>query len=299
MTTQVQQYVESSLKKDLPKKSNVADHLEPWLQLEGKVVFVTGASAGLGREFCLDLARAGCKVVAAARRVNRLKSLCDEINKMASSNSCFVRAVAIELDVTAGGPTIEASVKKAWDAFGHIDALINNAGVRGGIKSAVELSEEEWKNTLRTNLTGSWLVSKYIGRQMKAAKRGGSIINISSISGLNRALMRGGIAYSSSKAAMDSMTKIMALELGEDNIRVNAIAPGLFKSEITEKLVQKDWLKNVATRTVPLKTFGTTDPALTSLVRYLVHDSSNYVSGNIFIVDAGFTLPGLPIFSSL
>ncbi|XP_060177577.1 uncharacterized protein LOC132607569 [Lycium barbarum] len=293
--TKVQENVEPSLQ----KKSKVADQLEPWLQLEGKVVFVTGASAGLGREFCLDLARAGCKVVAAARRVDRLKSLCDEINTMASSNSHVVRAVAIELDVTADGPTIEASVKKAWDAFGHIDTLINNAGVRGGIKSAVDLSEKEWNNTLRTNLTGSWLVSKYVGIYMQAAKRGGSIINISSISGLNRALMRGCVAYSSSKAGMDSMTKIMALELGEDNIRVNAIAPGLFKSEITEQLVQKDWLKNVATGTVPLKTFGTTDPALTSLVRYLVHDSSNYVSGNIFIVDAGYTLPGLPIFSSL
>ncbi|XP_019254450.1 PREDICTED: uncharacterized protein LOC109233133 isoform X2 [Nicotiana attenuata] len=258
------------------QKSNIADHLEPWRQLQGKVVFVTGASAGLGREFCLDLARAGCKVVAAARRADRLKSLCDEINIIASSNTHLGRAVAIELDITADGPTIEASVKKAWDAFGYVDALINNAGVRG-----------------------SWLVSKYVGRHMKAAKRGGSIINISSISGLNRVLFRGGVAYSSSKAAMDSMTKIMALELGEYNIRVNAIAPGIFKSEITEKLVEKDWLKNVATRTVPLKTFGTTNPALTSLVRYLVHDSSNYVSGNIFIVDAGYTLPGFPIFSSL
>ncbi|PHU06158.1 hypothetical protein BC332_26980 [Capsicum chinense] len=296
MTTQVVEFVEPKT----PKKSNnVANHLEPWLQLEGKVVFVTGASAGLGREFCLDLARSGCRVVAAARRADRLKSLCDEINTMTSSNSHVVRAVAIELDVTADGTAIEASVKKAWDAFGHIDALINNAGVRGGINSSVNLSEEEWKSTISTNLTGAWLVSKFMGRQMQATKRGGSIINISSISGLNRALMRGGIAYSSSKAAMDSMTKIMALELGEHNIRVNAIAPGLFKSEITEKLVQKDWLKNVATRTVPLKTFGTSDPALTSLVRYLVHDSSNYVSGNIFIVDAGYTLPGVPIFSSL
>ncbi|MCE3049338.1 hypothetical protein HAX54_044657 [Datura stramonium] len=296
MKKQVPEYVEPNTQ----KKSNVADHLVPWLKFEDKVVFVTGASSGLGREFCLDLARAGCRVVAAARRADRLKSLCDEINTMASSNSHFViTAVAIELDVTADGTTIEASVKKAWDAFGHIDALINNAGVRGGIKSALDISEEEWQNTLRTNLTGSWLVSKYVGRHMQAAKRGGSIINISSISGLNRALVRGGIAYSSSKAAMDSMTKIMALELGEDKIRVNAIAPGIFKSEITEKLVQKDWFKNVTTRTIPLKTIGTTDPALTSLVRYLIHHSSNYVSGNIFIVDAGSTLPALPIFSSL
>jgi NAD(P)-dependent dehydrogenase (short-subunit alcohol dehydrogenase family) len=91
----------------------------------------------------------------------------------------------------------------------------------------------------------------------------------------------------------------MALELGVYKIRVNSIAPGIFKSEITEGLLQKSWLPNVVNKTVPLRTYGTSDPALTSMVRYLIHDSSEYVSGNIFIVDAGATLPGVPIFSSL
>lgn len=91
----------------------------------------------------------------------------------------------------------------------------------------------------------------------------------------------------------------MALEFGAYKIRVNSISPGIFKSEITESLMQKEWLKNVAYKTIPLRTFGTADPALTSLVRYLVHDSSEYVSGNVFIVEAGATLPGIPIFSSL
>jgi len=95
------------------------------------------------------------------------------------------------------------------------------------------------------------------------------------------------------------MAQVMSVELGVYKIRINSISPGIFRSEITQKLLEKDWIKNVAEKTLPLRAFGTTDPALTSLVRYLVHDSSDYVTGNIFIVDAGATLPGIPIFSSL
>lgn len=113
--------------------TQINDHLEPWHTLPGKVVMVTGASSGLGRDFCLDLAKAGCKIVAAARRIDRLKSLCDEINRLNSSDADAgtLLAVAVELDVSADGPTIDNSVQKAWNAFGRIDALINNAGIRG------------------------------------------------------------------------------------------------------------------------------------------------------------------------
>ncbi|GKV17311.1 hypothetical protein SLEP1_g27833 [Rubroshorea leprosula] len=282
----------------------MAMQLEPWNSLADKVVLVTGASSGLGRDFCLDLAKAGCRVIAAARRVDRLKELCDEINRLAFHSSepestAGLRAVAVELDVSADGATIERSVQQAWDAFGRIDALVNNAGVRGNVKTPLELSEEEWDHVFKTNLKGSWLVSKYVCIRMRDANRGGSVINISSIAGLNRGQLPGGVAYASAKAGVNTMTKVMALELGVHKIRVNSISPGLFKSEITDALMQKDWLTNVALRTAPLRTFGTSDPALTSLVRYLIHDSSAYVSGNMFIVDAGVTLPGIPIFSSL
>ncbi|KAL2480787.1 NAD(P)-binding Rossmann-fold superfamily protein [Abeliophyllum distichum] len=290
----------------MERQGQVASSLEPWLELENKVVMVTGASSGLGREFCLDLAKAGCRIIAAARRIDRLKSLCDEINNgVASSRSNYpsqnqaTRAVAVELDLSASGPTIEASVQKAWDSFGRIDALINNAGVRGRVHTPLDLSEEEWDDIMKTNLKGTWLVSKYVCMQMRDTKQGGSVINISSIAGLHRGQLPGGLAYASSKVAVNTMTKIMAMELGEFKIRVNSISPGLFNSEITQGLMQKDWLKNVALKTVPLRTFGTSDPALTSLVRYLIHDSSEYVTGNTFIVDAGATLPGVPIFSSL
>ncbi|KAI3437001.1 uncharacterized protein J3R85_005723 [Psidium guajava] len=284
--------------------SPAIDHLEPWRDLRNKVVMVTGASSGLGREFCLDLARAGCRVVAAARRVDRLKSLCDDIDGLTPPPGSAAepggrRAVAVELDITAGGAAVERSVGRAWDAFGRIDALINNAGVRGSVKSPLDLSEEEWNDIIKTNLTGSWLVSKYVCIRMRDAHQGGSIINISSIAGLNRGQLPGGVAYASSKAGLNTMTKVMALELGAHKIRVNSISPGLFKSEITENLMQRGWLNNVAERTVPLRTYGTSDPALTTLIRYLIHDSTEYVTGNIFIVDAGATLPGVPIFSSL
>ncbi|CAN0841610.1 3-oxoacyl-[acyl-carrier-protein] reductase FabG [Linum grandiflorum] len=236
--------------------SEVSAQLEPWRNLPDKVVLVTGASSGLGREFCLDLAKAGCKIVAAARRIDRLQSLCNEINQLqlpTTGEAIRPRAVAVELDVSADGPAIDKAVHSCWEAFGRIDVLINNAGISGSVKTSLELSEEEWNHVVKTNLTGTWLVSK----------------------------------------------SMMALELGVHKIRVNSISPGLFKSEITHGLMQKDWLTTVAEKTVPLLTYGTVDPALTSMVRYLIHDSSQYVTGNIFIVDAGATLPGVPIFSSL
>ncbi|KAK6942148.1 Short-chain dehydrogenase/reductase SDR [Dillenia turbinata] len=228
----------------------LSSNLEPWHRLENKVVMVTGAFSGSGREFCLDLTAAGCKVIAAARRLHRLVSLCDQINASTSQLS----AVAIELDISVDGEAIEARVQKGWDAFGQIDALVNNAGYRGNVNSPLDMGDEEWNTTVRTNLTGSLLVTKHV----------------------------------------------MALELGKYKIRVNAIAPGLFKSEITEDLMKKKGLNSVASRLVPLKKFGEINPALTSLLQYLIHDSSShYVTGNVFITDSGVTLPGFPIFSSL
>ncbi|KAI7739326.1 hypothetical protein M8C21_020717, partial [Ambrosia artemisiifolia] len=126
-----------------------------------------------------------------------------------------------------------------------------------------------------------------------------SIINISSVAGLQRTYTHGSLAYASSKSALNTMTKVMAMELGKHKIRVNCICPGLFKSEITKELVKKKGLKELASKILPLKEFGTTDPALTSLVRYLIHGSSDYVTGNIFIVDAGLSLLGVPLYSSL
>ncbi|KAM3189626.1 hypothetical protein ACQJBY_068115 [Aegilops geniculata] len=187
----------------LPEKAGVP----PWSRLEGQVVLVTGASSGIGRDFCLDLARAGCRVVAAARRTDRLRSLCDEINASADAAASHPRAVAVELDVAAGGSAVEAAVQRAWDAFGRIDVLINNAGLRGGVHSSLDWPEDEWDKLIKTNLTGLWLVAKHVCRHMRDAKRKGSVINISSVAGLNRGNLPGSIRYASSKSAVHSVTK--------------------------------------------------------------------------------------------
>ncbi|XP_047333466.1 3-oxoacyl-[acyl-carrier-protein] reductase FabG-like [Impatiens glandulifera] len=276
--------------------------MEPWSQLPGKVVLVTGASSGIGRGFCLDLANAGCHIIAAARRVDMLNSLCEEIieiNNRKKELMIITKAVVVELDVTSEDNVIAEAVQLAWNAFGRIDVLVNNAGIRGSINSAVNLSEEEWEKTMKTNLNGAWLVAKNVANLMAKIGIAGCIINISSVNGLNRVHTPGGAAYCSSKAALNTLTKVMALEIGKHRIRVNAIAPGLFKSEITKELVKKKGLNNAIRRTIPLMTTGEIDPALTSLIRYLIHDSSKYVSGNIFIVDSGYSLPGFPLFSCL
>lgn len=127
--------------------------LEPWCELKDKVVLVTGASSGIGREICLDLAKAGCKVIAAARRVDRLKSLCSEIN------TTGVQAAALELDVSSDAVTIQKAVKEAWGIYGKIDALINNAGIRGTVKSSLDLSGSLFNSRLFSICLGEYIHS--------------------------------------------------------------------------------------------------------------------------------------------
>ncbi|WOG86605.1 hypothetical protein DCAR_0205822 [Daucus carota subsp. sativus] len=261
-------------------QSKVSKELEPWSHLNGKVVLITGASSG-----------------SAARRLDLLISVCDLINAQYSETP---RAVALELDVTAEPQAVEAAIQKAWSAFGQIDVLINNAGLRGSASSAMKITKEQWEHVLKVNLYGAWICSKYVALQMKASKVEGSIINISSISGLSRVQSTGSVAYSSSKAGMHALTSVMALELGAYNIRVNTIAPSIFRSEITEELLNQKWFLGVVNKIVPLPYHKSTiETAFLPLIQYLIDDSSKYVTGNIFIVDGGSSLAGVPLYSSL
>ncbi|KAG0624693.1 hypothetical protein M758_3G268000 [Ceratodon purpureus] len=271
--------------------------------LEGKVALITGASSGLGREFALSLSKNGANVIVAARRKQMLESLCDEINDLAKRNKVdgaqSGKAVAIELDLSGSESAIDDAVEKAWAVFGPIEVLVNNAGTRGPVRSPLDQQEDEWNTIFNTNLRGTWLMSKAVAKRLVAAKRGGSIINISSIAGLERSLIPGGMAYGISKAGVIHLSKVLALELGKYNIRANAIAAGLFRSEITNSLFEKDWLNKVAAKIVPAGKWGNVDPDLTSVVLLLSSDDSQYITGNTFIVDGGQSVPSMPIWSSL
>ncbi|ONK64395.1 uncharacterized protein A4U43_C07F25400 [Asparagus officinalis] len=156
---------------------------------------VTGASSGIGREVCIDLAEAGFRIVAAARRTDRLRSLCDEINGFGSeSGSNKARAVPVELDAE------ECARHSLW--------YFSQNFCCGGVHAALDWPEEEWNSNIRTNLTGLWLVSKHVCRRMRDAKVEGSVINISSVTGLERAQGPGAIAYSASKTGVTAVTRV-------------------------------------------------------------------------------------------
>ncbi|MFI4988680.1 MAG: SDR family NAD(P)-dependent oxidoreductase, partial [Alphaproteobacteria bacterium] len=193
--------------------------------LSGKAAIVTGASSGLGRHFARTLARHGAKVALMARRVDRLAELCREIEGFDG------RAVPIALDV-ARGASVREAVAAAEEELGPIAILVNNAGLAIA-KPALELSEEDWDQTFDVNLRGAWLMAQETAKHMVRLGHGGSIINIASITAMR--VVGQLSAYAASKAALMQLTAALALELARHNIRVNAIAPGYFETEINKE----------------------------------------------------------------
>lgn len=251
--------------------------------LTGKVAVVTGASAGLGKDAALAYAQAGADVALLARRVEKLESVKEEIEKTGR------RVLAVPCDVTD-----ESSVKAAIDtvmaAFGRVDILLNNAGVavRGGVDT---LSVEDWEKSFDTNVKGIFLASKYVVPVMKAQQYG-KIVNIASVNAViadkNDTFIRH--SYNASKAAVLGLTKGMACSYARYNITVNAIGPALFETEMTANTLFKS--------EAFLQGYNMMNPAgrpahkgeLNGTVLYLSSDASSYVQGQFIIVDGGGSL---------
>jgi NAD(P)-dependent dehydrogenase (short-subunit alcohol dehydrogenase family) len=246
--------------------------------LDGRVVLVTGASSGLGRHFSLTLARAGAKVAVAARRLELLHELVAEIEGFDG------RALAISLDVTDPG-SVDAAVLAAETELGAIAVLVNNAGV-GGAKPALDTEPDEWRRIIDTNLTGAWLMARQTARHMTRLGHGGSIINIASILGL---VVRSQVpAYAASKAGLIHLTRALALELAADEIRVNAIAPGYFETDLSRPFLTSGAGRDLVAR-IPQKRVGEFSD-LEGILLLLASDASRYMTGTVTTVDGGYSI---------
>ena len=243
--------------------------------LDGRVALVTGASSGLGTQFVRALADNGAAVALVARRVERLTAVRDEIEARGG------RAVAIEADVTD-----RATMARAFDAaeaaFGTVTILVNNAGVAHSGR-ATDMPPEEWRKVLGTNLDAVFYTAQEAARRMLAAKKQGSIVNIASVLGFGVA--KGVAAYATAKAGVVQVTKALALELAFKGVRVNAIAPGWFVTELNDKYLESEAGQAIK-RDIPMGRFGNAGD-LDGALLLLVSDAGRYITGATIVVDGG------------
>jgi 3-oxoacyl-[acyl-carrier protein] reductase len=244
--------------------------------VKGRVALVTGASSGLGQQFARALADNGAAIVLVARRADRLKDFRAELEKAGA------RAIAVEADVNDRA-AMTAAFDAAEKAFGTVTILVNNAGVAQAPVRAVELPEDEWRRVMSTNLDAVFFWAQEGARRMLAANKKGAIVNIASVLGFG--VSKGTIAYATAKAGVIQMTKALGNELAFKGVRVNAIAPGWFVTDIN-----RDYLSSEAgrmlTRDIPVGRFGQ-DGDLDGALLLLASDAGAYIAGATIVCDGG------------
>jgi NAD(P)-dependent dehydrogenase (short-subunit alcohol dehydrogenase family) len=243
--------------------------------LTGRVAIVTGGSAGLGRQMAEGLAEMGADLVLCARKRDRCEQAATELRVLG------VQTLAVTCDVKDPA-SIQQVVDTAIKKFGRIDILINNAGTSWGAP-VEEMTLEQWNKVIETNLTGTFLFSQAAGKTM-IARRHGKIINVASVAGLRGSSKLSAIGYSASKGGVISFTRDLACKWGMHNIQVNAIAPGWFPTEMSEKVIERN--KESFLGSIPLGRFGGPHD-LQGAAIFLASDASDFVTGHTLVVDGG------------
>lgn len=249
--------------------------------LEGKVAVVTGGTSGIGRALSLGLADAGAHVVASARREQLVDSTALEIEARGRKTLCM----ASDVSDRASLEKLHTAVMKE---FGKVDILVNCAGI---IKRAptLDFDEAEWSNILNVNLTGTLRACQVFGRSM--LERGyGRIVNIASLNSF--VALNEVAAYAASKAGVASLTRSLAVEWSKKGITVNAVAPGVFRTDLNVQLLDSTPRGQELLMRTPMGRFGKTEE-LVGAVLYLASDSASFVTGQVLVVDGGFLASGV------
>lgn len=254
--------------------------LEPF-SLAGKVALVTGASSGFGLHFAHVLSRAGAKVVLAARRTDLIQAEADSINAAGGE------AIAVTMDVTSSASICDA-LDQVEQVLGVVTVVINNAGITIP-KLLLDLSDDDWTRVVDTNLNGVAYITRESARRMITADTGGSIVNIASI--LAERVQKALTNYAASKAAVVQFTKTAALELAQHKIRVNALCPGYFQTELNG-----EWFKTkdgqALIKRIPQRRTGNLEE-LNGPLLLLASDAGSLMTGSAVTVDGGHVLSDL------
>ena len=255
-------------------------HVKELFDLAGKVALVTGGSRGLGLEIAEGLGEAGAAVAITARREQWLVSAEEALNAQ------HVQCLAVTCDVSQPNQ-VDAALAATVERFGRIDILVNNAGISWA-EPAVTMSLEKWRSVLETNVTGCFLMSQAAGRAMILGGRGGVIINIASIAGLAGTAPEtlDAIGYSTSKGAIISLTRDLAVKWARHAIRVNAIAPGFFDTRLTARVLERS--RSHIEQSIPMGRIGRPGE-LKGVALFLASAASDYVTGQVLAVDGGAT----------
>lgn len=255
--------------------------MKSYFNLKGAVALITGCSTGLGVQMALALANQGCNIVPVARREDKLKEVAVMLQKEFN-----VEALPIRCDIT-DTEMVDGMVKKVVEHFGRIDILINNAGT-GTVAPAEDITDEQFENEIKIDLTGSFKVARAVAKQAMIPAKYGRIINISSMYGLVGNKIAPCSPYHAAKGGVVNMTRGLAAEWGKYGITVNAICPGYFWTPLTKDTLETEWFQTYAKGAIPVERYGREGELDTAAI-FLASPASSYVNGVMLPVDGGYT----------